>query len=759
MSRKLMIPFRSPDPSRNAGSALLLAVVMLGVAAFIVASIFTTMTHFTKSSERQYCLDKAALLAEAGIHAAVIQLNRDSNGDITFTESRNCFSNQSNFAYADWGFTTSVQFTNGTHRIQSTGRYNGSRVDVQSSVAMNTASDSVHAIYSHALFAGNFKGTSNYVLKIGGTGKGYDYVRGDTYSGGAIELTGAATLRLPEIMPDANKNGIWEEGDPWTDAYTSQSFTNPLSKTDFDAYRKNILPSLSKTYSNGRYDYGEAFVDTIGNGVYDEGESYTDSNGNGVRDPGDSFIDRNGNGVYNVGIDTVVDCGNGRWDAGETWVEDAAHSQRVNGRYDRAGGYYRYGSGCWSWRTSYTSNFRTYSCASWPAEAFVDEGDGAYNPSGEPYVDQNGVYDPGEEYVDDRNGIYDYGTQAKGVISGMPAPGPGQKYTTGRDAPLDPPNLANMYYAVSHNSPQPANALTRWGHDVAVTASDFGVAKAILDTTRPEHIFVRNPPASGSTTSGGKMIYGRTYTVVTNAAGKRQDDYFLEDPTDSTYNKSVEADAIDGTVYTAPMYINVKPEDNNKLYYVEGNVYLHNPQVYSLRFRKPGTTITIVASGNITISDEFYYNAAYAPGLARSNMNSTIVNNPSDALCLIALKNPAFPNSGNIFIGDSQFGTGGSIHALLYAENDFVDNNLNTADQSFISVFGNMTAGNQVRLNRPTGAGQYRTRLDITLDDRIRDEKASVPGLPHPACFQRGITSQSNWELVPKTWSAFSPIP
>ncbi len=29
-------------------------------------------------------------------------------------------------------------------------------------------------------------------------------------------------------------------------------------------------------------------------------------------------------------------------------------------------------------------------------------------------------------------------------------------------------------------------------------------------------------------------------------------------------------------------------------------------------------------------------------------------------------------------------GTGGSIHAMLYAENDFVDNNINTADQQFI---------------------------------------------------------------------------
>ena len=43
---------------------------------------------------------------------------------------------------------------------------------------------------------------------------------------------------------------------------------------------------------------------------------------------------------------------------------------------------------------------------------------------------------------------------------------------------------------------------------------------------------------------------------------------------------------------------------------------------------------------------------------------------------------------------------------MLYAENDFVDKNINTVDQQYISIFGNMTAGNQVRLNREVG-GSY----------------------------------------------------
>jgi hypothetical protein len=339
----------------------------------------------------------------------------------------------------------------------------------------------------------------------------------------------------------------------------------------------------------------------------------------------------------------------------------------------------------------------------------------------------------------------------------MPAPGPGQTSASGYDPRIDPPDLVSMYYDLDKNGAEPADALTRWGNDVSVTAGDYGTAKAITDITRPEHIFVRNPPTSGSTTSGGKTIYGRSYTPVYKTSGARVDDYFLEDPADSTYNTSVTADQIDGTVYTAPMYINVQASANVKLYYVDGNVYIHHPQVYSMRFRQPDTRITIVASGNITISDEFYYKASYGT-LTRDQMSSRIVKNPTDALCLIALKNPNCANSGNIYIGDQQFGTGGSIHAMLYAENNFIDNNINSANQPFISVFGNMTAGNQVLLNRSGAAASDRTRLDITLDERIRDGTIVIPGLPHPVGTQRSIWIDTAWHSVPGTWVGSSSL-
>ncbi|MFO7535323.1 MAG: hypothetical protein R6X19_06535 [Kiritimatiellia bacterium] len=744
---------------KKRGSALLITVVMLGFASFIIGSILTTTMAYAWNAERTYNHDKALYLADAGLRASLIRLNAASDGNISFLESRDYISRTETFPHPGWGFEARVLLTNSIYQIISTGTYNGLQAVVQSDVTLGPGARSVHALYAHALFAGNNQGATNYILKIGGTGTGADFVKGDAYSGGAAELTGTANLRHPEILVDTNADGICEPGETWTNSYTTQMYTNPLSKTAFNTLKSSMNTNMNRTYGNGKYDYGEAFVDTIGDGIYQPGEPYTDGNGNGVRDAGDSYIDRNSNGVYNAGVDAVVDMGNGRYDAGEEWVEDASHSQRVNGKYDPAGGYYLYSGGSWSWKTSYKINKKTYSCSSWPAESYEDVGDGVYSTSGEAFTDQNGVYDAGEEYLDDRNDLYDYGTQAKGRITGMPAPGPGQRSAPGYDEPIDPPNLTNMFYGMPNSGTKPYGALSRWGYDVAVTSNDYGTAKAITDTTKPEHIFVRNPPTSGSTSSGGKTIYGRSYSYVTNSSGRRLDDYFLEDPADSTYNTYDTSKEIDGTVNTAPMFINVKANSNNKLYFVDGNLYLHNPQVYSMRFREPGTRITIVANGNITLSDEFYYNAAYASGLTRNDMNSTVVNNPSDVLCLIALKNPAFPdNTGNIFIGDSQFGTGGSIHALLYAENDFVDNNLNTADQSFISVFGNMTAGNQIRLNRTAESGQYRTRLDVTLDERVRNGDVIIPGLPHPVGTQRSLFIDTAWHLVPGTWNSFSGL-
>jgi len=755
--------------NREKGSTLITTLLMMGLASLAAGSILTATMNYSRVCQRNYSYHQAAFFADAGLHAAMVNLNHNdfsgSDGNISYNQSRTYFNQTSHFKANDWGFTTTFD---GVRQVRSTGRYNGIEVLVQSELELGWGHRSIHALYAHALFAGNSSGATNYWLQIGGSSTGADFVRGDTYSGGNIELTGTAHLRLPELLNDLDGNRLCTTNETWGESYITQTFGAPITQAELDAYLASISPYAKHYYGDGEYNFGEAFVDTIGgNGVYDIGEMYTDTNGNGIRDAGDSYIDQNGNGVYDAGVDTVVDTGNGQYDAGEEWVEDnnsTRRNYRQNGRWDAAGGYWQNGV----WKTQYYSGGRWRSCASWPAESYEDVGDGYYTVP-EPFTDRgNGVYDFGEPFADDRNGIYDYGTQATGNITGMPSPGTGQASATGSDLTIDPPDLQRMYYHLPRTGSQPGDALSRWGHDVAVTASDYGTAKAITDLNRPEHIFVRNPPTSGSSGS----VNGRSYTAIYDNTGARIDDYFLEDPADSSYNSSP-APAIcandnvqksDGTWYnnvTDSMYINVRTNHNNLLYYVDGNLYIHHPSAFSMRFRNPGTRITIVAKGNITISDEFYYNANYPTGtnqIQYANFDSTKVPDPTDALCLIALKNTACTNSGNIYIGDRQFGTGGSIHAMLYAENDFVDNNLNTTAQPYISVFGNMTAGNHVRINRLSGSGYTRTRLDISLDERIRKGRIMVPGLPHPVGTQRSIIVDTAWHRVANSWRSWSRL-
>lgn len=765
----------NPKTSNNprSGSILTVAVVLLAIAGIALGAIIKATFTYRANTEAHARREKAAFLADAGLHAAIMRMNEVADGNITLAESKELFTSPNLPAGQNWGFETKVSVTNNRFFVESIGEYANKTVSVGSEMSLGAGKRSIHALYAHAMFAGNSSGSTNYTMEFGGTGTGADYVKGDVYSGGNVSRAGGADLRLPEaFINDWNNDGICDLGtDTWVNAYASQVFDRPLTQAEYNDYVASQAANAGKFYSNGKYDKGEAFVDTIGNGVYDEGEPFTDSNSNGKWDPGDSFIDRNGNGVYDAGVDTVVDKGNGKWDPGEQWTEDndsVRKTYRQNGRYDPAGGYYDKSDG-YKWKTSYKSGKKTYYCTDWPAEVFEDLGDGVYQPP-EPFIDQNGVYDVGEQFFDDRNNTYDYGTQAVGSTSGMPSPGTGQRAANGGDSVIHPPDLQRMYFNLERkNATKPADALARWGSDVIVKASDYGNNKCITSTSDPRHIFLCNPGTSGSVNNNGKTIYGRSYTKIKDNNNKTIDDFFLEDAADVTFNTEPTTVTIGGqnvnnriakndSNYTCTMRINVTPEHNMLTYYVDGNLYLHSPKVHSMRFRNEGTHITIVAKGNITISDEFFYNADYDPNLEYSQMNSSVVINPKDTLCLIALKNPDCSNSGNIRIGDTAYGTGGSIHAMLYAENDFIDANLDTADQQYISIFGNMSAGNQIRVNRATGAGKYRTRLDVTLDERIRNGTVVAPGMPHPVGTDRSIQLDTAWRLIAGTWHTWDPF-
>jgi len=444
-------------------------------------------------------------------------------------------------------------------------------------------------------------------------------------------------------------------------------------------------------YNNGQYDSGEPFIDTVGNGIYDTGERYVDVDGDGVFSHGDTFTDSDGDGQYDPG-EEFTDRGNGQYDVGEEFQD-----LNGNGVWDPATAGRSDGWGRWTPGTD--------------EEPYEDVGNGVYDV-GEAFVDLNGVYDEGETYLDDRNTHYDYGTTASGDITGMPSPGEGQIAAQDYAPQISPPDLGSMFYNRPKGETAPDGASPDWGHDINVASGNFSSSGKISNQNDPRHIFVKNP--------------NWRYASQKNVGGRN--DYFLEDPTDPSYGRSHQ-------------YITVKENGNDKVYYVDGNLYIHNPNTYDFMFRNEGIRITIVAKGNITISDEFWYNGD--------------TGNPADALALIAMKDSgnSQDEGGNIYLGDSVYGTGGDIHAMLYAEADFVDNNLDTSGQPYLSVFGNMSAGNHVDINR---SGSGRTRLDVTMDDRIRNRIDIPPGLPPALSGERYVGVATAWGLVSGTWQSYS---
>jgi hypothetical protein len=109
--------------------------------------------------------------------------------------------------------------------------------------------------------------------------------------------------------------------------------------------------------------------------------------------------------------------------------------------------------------------------------------------------------------------------------------------------------------------------------------------------------------------------------------------------------------------------------------------------------------------------------------------DNILYQNPAtDGVAIIAMKDPNVSDSGNIYFGDSVFGTLEEMDAFMYAENNFVDTNLNSSGSAHITVKGTMSAGNQININRDYGGSH--TRLDLTFDPRVKDGTLALPELP-----------------------------
>ena len=214
----------------------------------------------------------------------------------------------------------------------------------------------------------------------------------------------------------------------------------------------------------------------------------------------------------------------------------------------------------------------------------------------------------------------------------------------------------------------------------------------IVPETSPAHIFRLNPDDR-----------------VVETSGTDGPDFFMEDPYEvnavGLYN-------VTNTPITMSSALTGDPvEGNDRIYYIKGNLWIHNRDVLDFVIKHPektGIHTTVVVEGNIHISDNFYYN-----------------NKTYDLMTLMALRDPASPETtGNVYLGDPIFGTLEEVNSFIYAENDFHDNNLDETGSYQFTINGSMTAGNHVLIDRDyeRNGSEYHSRMDVNFDTRLTDE-------------------------------------
>jgi hypothetical protein len=203
---------------------------------------------------------------------------------------------------------------------------------------------------------------------------------------------------------------------------------------------------------------------------------------------------------------------------------------------------------------------------------------------------------------------------------------------------------------------------------------------------------------------------------------------------------------------------------NNKVYYVDGDVWVHSQSTYG--FKMDGK-VTIVATGNIHICD----NIEYA--------------NKDSALGLIALgkydSSGNLTSGGDIFFGDPRYGTMYVLSGMMFAAKDFLFNadavSRATAEPtSGFMVNGSFAAMGQVKVERDwytksgtarpahynsatgawvdsqTGAALTTTEVGsmrhyqmiVNYDDRVRSPETQPPMLPRGGA--NIFSGFSNWE-------------
>jgi len=264
------------------------------------------------------------------------------------------------------------------------------------------------------------------------------------------------------------------------------------------------------------------------------------------------------------------------------------------------------------------------------------------------------------------------------------------------------PDIKGMDYPNNHDI-NVNEAFELEGFYSTLRSADYGAGMA-LPETNPAHIFHLNPTDRQVECD---MTPG--------------DDFFMEDIYENNPKFNTR--------------ISVAPGGNDKVYFMVGDLWINNKNLYSFQLKNPDTHITIVVQGDIHIADDFHYHNDIMSGVA--------------FIAIQAHGDPHGEHSGNIYLGDPTEGTLSEINAFLYAENNFVDQNLDESGSVDFYINGMMSAGNHVSLLRDyTGAGYWKgayphrwwqpdpdtemvhSKMTVDLDDRIFTGQLILPGLP-----------------------------
>jgi hypothetical protein len=320
----------------------------------------------------------------------------------------------------------------------------------------------------------------------------------------------------------------------------------------------------------------------------------------------------------------------------------------------------------------------------------------AGNSSGDPSYDL-GFSGAGKQADEVHGDIYSGGNvvvQGDASIDGTPRAAGGISGAEGETGIHQaPPDLGSMQYHVNND----VDVAALFASQGVYQSDDLGGRAWQLPEESPAHIFRKDPSDR-----------------LSDTAATAKADYFLEDPYEEVSGSTtVHPDS--GTKLTLSG-LNGEPGPNGSdlLYYIDGNLWVHNRNIYSFTLSTASgapARVTFVVKGNIYVSDNILYQHPDQDGIA-----------------FIAMKDEAVKDSGNIYFGDPTFGTLKRMDAFMFAENNFYDNNLSATGSASVTVNGNMTAGNQVRIHRDFGL--QHSKLTVQFDDRLATGAIELPGIP-----------------------------